>query len=112
MPEKHMGEWSYSSIILNLGARWRTASCPSHFTPRERAPSTPRIRGWVGPRAGLYAAEREKSLSSDRNQTLDHCYTIVYLSKNDCFSYYTSGKYFYSFHSRYSNTILMLGIVQ
>jgi hypothetical protein len=36
--------------ILNLGARWRSVVS---FTPRERAPGTNWIGGWVGPRAGL-----------------------------------------------------------
>jgi hypothetical protein len=58
-----------------------SASSLGCFTPRERAPSTHCIRGWVGPRAGLYAMEREKSLSSNRNQTMDHCYTVVYEQK-------------------------------
>jgi len=31
---------------------WLT-SRPDRFTPRERAPGTQWIRGWVGPRAGL-----------------------------------------------------------
>jgi hypothetical protein len=33
------GEWS--------------ASCPCHFTVREKAPGTHWVGGWVGPRAGL-----------------------------------------------------------
>jgi len=28
------------------------ASRPSRFTPLERTPGTPRLGGWVGPRAG------------------------------------------------------------
>jgi hypothetical protein len=34
------------------GGEW-SASCPGHFTPRERAPGTHWIGGWVGPRATL-----------------------------------------------------------
>jgi hypothetical protein len=34
------------------GGEW-SASCPCHFTPRERAPSTHWIGGWVGPKVGL-----------------------------------------------------------
>jgi hypothetical protein len=34
------------------GGEW-SASRPGHFTPRERAPGTHWIRGWVGPRAVL-----------------------------------------------------------
>jgi len=32
-----------------------SASRPGRFTPRERAPGTRWIGGWVGPRAGLDA---------------------------------------------------------
>jgi hypothetical protein len=32
------------------GGEW-SASLPSHFTPRERAPGTHWIGGWLGPRA-------------------------------------------------------------
>jgi len=34
------------------GGEW-SASCPGHFTPRERDPGTHWIGGWVGPRASL-----------------------------------------------------------
>jgi len=34
------------------GGEW-SASCPGHFTHRERAPGTHWIGGWVGPRVGL-----------------------------------------------------------
>jgi hypothetical protein len=42
-----MGEWRYSSIILNLDTRqrWGSASRPGHFTPGGE---------WMGTRAGLY----------------------------------------------------------
>jgi hypothetical protein len=30
------------------GGEW-SASCPSHITPRERAPPTHSVGGWVGP---------------------------------------------------------------
>jgi hypothetical protein len=36
------------------GGEW-PASRPGRFTPRERAPGTHWIGGWVGPRAGLDA---------------------------------------------------------
>jgi hypothetical protein len=41
--------------ILDLGTRWRSASRPGRFTPREEAPDTHCIRGWVDPRAVLDA---------------------------------------------------------
>jgi len=41
----------------------RSASLPGHFTTRDRAYSTNRTGGWVGPRDGLDAvAKRKKSL--------------------------------------------------
>jgi len=47
--------------FLNLaleGGEW-LASCPSHFTPRERPPSTYWIGGWMGPSANLDLAEKK-----------------------------------------------------
>jgi len=53
-----LGEWRCSSthsLTSALdGGEW-SASRPSRFTPRERAPSTHWIGGWVGPRAVLDA---------------------------------------------------------
>jgi len=40
-----------------------SASRPGHFTPRERAPGTHWIGGWVGPSAGLDAVVNWKNLS-------------------------------------------------
>jgi hypothetical protein len=40
------------------GGEW-SSSCPGHFTPRERAPGTHWIGGWVGPRAILDAVKRK-----------------------------------------------------
>jgi hypothetical protein len=52
----YLGEWRYSfihSLTLALdGGEW-SASCPGHFTPRERAPGIHWIGGWVGPRTIL-----------------------------------------------------------
>jgi hypothetical protein len=51
-------EWRYSSshsLTSALdGGEW-SASRPGRFTPRERAPGTHWIGGWVGPRAVLDA---------------------------------------------------------
>jgi hypothetical protein len=41
------------------GGEW-LSSGHSRFTPRNRAQDTHRIGGWVGPRAGLEAVEKEK----------------------------------------------------
>jgi hypothetical protein len=40
----------------------RSASRPSRLTPRERAPDTHCIGGWVGPRASLDAMENSQPL--------------------------------------------------
>jgi hypothetical protein len=40
-----------------VGGKW-SASRPDRFTPRERAPGTHRIGGWVGPRADLDDMEK------------------------------------------------------
>jgi hypothetical protein len=44
-----MGEWSYSSTLLDLGTRW---SSVIRFTPRRG--------GWLGPRTGLDDAKRTR----------------------------------------------------
>jgi hypothetical protein len=60
---KAYGEWIYSSthsLTLALdGGEW-SASRPGHFTPRESAPGTHWIGGWVGPRAVLDAVVKIK----------------------------------------------------
>jgi hypothetical protein len=42
-----------------VGGEW-SASCPGHFSPRERVPGTHWIGGQVGPRAGLDDVEKSK----------------------------------------------------
>jgi hypothetical protein len=58
-----MGEWRYistQSLTSTLdGGEW-SASHPSHFTPRERAPGIHWIGGWVGPRAVLDMVVKRK----------------------------------------------------
>jgi hypothetical protein len=58
--------------VLDRG-EW-LASCPGLFTPRERAPGTHWIGGWVDPKAGLYAVVRKipspyKDLNSPNQQS-------------------------------------------
>jgi hypothetical protein len=48
-----------------VGGEW-SASRPVRFTPRERAPGTDWIGGWVGPRAGLDEMGRRKMLHLPR----------------------------------------------
>jgi hypothetical protein len=47
------------------GGGW-SASRPSRFTPRQRAPGTHRIGGWVGPRVVLDAVVKRKIPSPRR----------------------------------------------
>jgi hypothetical protein len=47
------------------GGEW-SASRPGRFTPKERAPGTHRIRGWVGPRAVPDAVVKRKISSLHR----------------------------------------------
>jgi hypothetical protein len=58
----------------------RLASRPGRFTPRERAPGTHCIGGWVGLRAGLDTVVKKKFLASTDTRTHNHparsqCYT-------------------------------------
>jgi hypothetical protein len=53
----HGGEWS--------------ASRPGRFTPRERAPGTHWIGGWVGPRAVLDMVVERKIASTRRESNPD-----------------------------------------
>jgi hypothetical protein len=49
------------SLTLALdGGKW-SASCPGHFTHRERVPSTHWIGGWVGPGTDLYMVSEKNS---------------------------------------------------
>jgi hypothetical protein len=61
-----LGEWRYSSMhsltSALAGGEW-SVSCPGHFIPRERAPSTCWIGGWVGPRASLDMVVKRKITS-------------------------------------------------
>jgi hypothetical protein len=78
--------WKYSSthpLTSALdGGEW-SASRPGHFTPRERAPGTHWIGGWVGPRAVLDVVVKRKIPSPSREsiprtpivQPVDQSYT-------------------------------------
>jgi hypothetical protein len=50
----------YTFLTLELEEGERSASCHSHFTPKERAPGTHWIGGWVSPRIGLDVVEKRK----------------------------------------------------
>jgi hypothetical protein len=62
----HEGIWGSRCIDPHffltsaLAGGEQSDSCPGHFTPWERAPSTHWIGGWVDPRAGLDNVEKRK----------------------------------------------------
>jgi hypothetical protein len=59
------GEWS--------------ASCLGHFDPGERAPSTLRIGGWVGPRTELEAVEDVQPVACRyTDSAMISCDTVTY----------------------------------
>jgi hypothetical protein len=61
---------STHSLISALdGGEW-SASRPGRFTPRERAPGTHWIGGWVGPRAVLDAVVKRKIHTSRRESNI------------------------------------------
>jgi hypothetical protein len=90
LTEKHAikaywGKWRYSathSLTSEIdGDEW-SASRIGRFTPRERAPGTHWIGGWVGPRAVLDAVVKRKTLSPcrDSNPRSSHS-RIWYISR-------------------------------
>jgi hypothetical protein len=53
----------YGNMNRSAHCTAKSLICPVHFTPRERAPGTHWIGGWVGPKASLNTvAKREKFL--------------------------------------------------
>jgi hypothetical protein len=70
----YWGEWRYSfrhSLNLALHRREWSASRLGRFIPRERAPGTHWIGGWVGPRAVLDAVMKRKIPGPSRESNLD-----------------------------------------
>jgi hypothetical protein len=64
-----LGEWRYSSthsLTSALDEGEGSTSRPGRFTPKERAPGTHWIGGWVGPRAVLDAVVKRKIPSPRR----------------------------------------------
>jgi hypothetical protein len=67
--------WGSECIALRIldlaldGDEW-SASRSYHFIPRERAPGTHWIGGWLGPRAGLDVVVRRKVPSPYRESNL------------------------------------------
>jgi hypothetical protein len=67
-----LGEWRYNStqsLTLALDGSELSASRPGRFTPREGAPGTHSVGGWVGPRDGLDMVSKRKIPSPAGNRT-------------------------------------------
>jgi hypothetical protein len=62
----------HAFLTLALDGREWSASRPGRFTPRERAPCTPWLGSWVGPRAGLDTVSKRKITSPRRESKTDH----------------------------------------
>jgi hypothetical protein len=75
---RHMGEWSYSSTILDLGTRrkWMVKFTLRPLYPQRKRLGINWIRGWVGPRTGLDAMEHKRSLALSG---IEHRKTIPWL---------------------------------
>jgi hypothetical protein len=69
-----VGSGGIAPLILDLGTRWKwvVSFTPGRFAPRERAPGTHWIGGWVGPRAGLDAVVKRKFQAPAGTWTPDH----------------------------------------
>jgi hypothetical protein len=70
--ETYCGSGVIAPRIRDLdGGEWSDSRL-GHFTPRERAPGTHWIGGWVGPSAGLDAVVKKKYRASAEIRTPDH----------------------------------------
>jgi hypothetical protein len=68
------GSGGISPRILDLVIRWGkwSVSPPGRFIPRERAPGTHCIGGWLGPRASLDTVVKRKFPAAAGTRTPDH----------------------------------------
>jgi hypothetical protein len=68
MPWKRIGKWRYSSMIIDLAARWSDElHAPTALPHKERAPGSHWIRRWVDPRADLNAVEKRHEFKVKEN---------------------------------------------
>jgi hypothetical protein len=69
-----MGEWRYSSTVLDLGIRWGlvVSFTPLPLYPGKIAPCTDWIRGWVVSSADLDAVEQRKLSCSSLESNPGH----------------------------------------
>jgi hypothetical protein len=67
----YWGSGCITARILNLGTRWRwvSTSGAGRFTPRDSAPGTQRIGGWMGSRAVLDTAVVKRKIPSPRRES-------------------------------------------
>jgi hypothetical protein len=80
---------SYSLITSSLDGVSGQGHAPAPLYPRGRGHSTHRIRGWVGPAAGLDAEVRGKILFGSSGQTTHWRWTIRLYSKKNPENIYT-----------------------
>jgi hypothetical protein len=72
----YWGSGDTAPHILDHGPRWKCASRPGRFDPRERAPATHWIEGWVGPRAVLDTGQNKLI-------TFSSCFSYLKKSSNE-----------------------------
>jgi len=61
--------WLHASLLAPYRSEW-SASCPGCFTPKERAPGTHCVQGWMGSRASMDTMAKKKIPTPAGNQTL------------------------------------------
>jgi hypothetical protein len=84
----YWGNGRIASRILDLGTRWEwSASRPSRFTPREKAPGIYWIGSWVGPRAGLDAVVKRKIPSPCRDSNPRLNFYFLFLTSRSFTTY-------------------------
>jgi hypothetical protein len=110
MPWRHMGERRYSSYSFLTSALDRgewSASCPGRaLLPGERTTGIHWTGGWVGPRAGLDAGARRKTLCLCR---VSNPGRPVRRQSLYCLSYpgsWSRNSYYYYYYYYYYNNIL------
>jgi len=96
------GYWGVEVLLLTSaldGGEW-SASCPGHFTSRERDPGTHWIGVWVGTRTILDVVGQNILLSTLFSNTHSLCSSLSVISVRDQVShpYKTTGKIIYILH--------------
>jgi hypothetical protein len=105
------------SLTLALNGGRRSASCPSHFTPKERAYGTHWIGGWVALRANMDVVLKRKIPSPCQESNPDHpahsqsLYRLSYPESLNCITIWymvRSFEWLLSFRFSYQNFLCIL----